>query len=169
MKSKFTVMMILGFLTISLTAQTTKKIADKGDYLTLEIPSHWIFSVDKNMVISVLICSDTIPNGDRIDVYCSKAFGSLKDNYKTSQKALRNAKLKNLLIKEEGDAMLDGAEMKWYIFTYSDEKETITLTGKMFLIKKSGRLVTLKYILPGDKLDSRKETLEKIISTLHIN
>jgi hypothetical protein len=168
MKTKTFLILVISLISFNLSAQETQTIIDKGKYLSIEIPSHWVSATDKNMFISTIACSDTINTNEKLTVNCSKATGNLKETYSLNKKAFMDAGLIDFAIKEEGNITLDNEAAQWFIYTFSNNDKTVKMIGKIYVMKKSGRAITLQFITHEDRFNLAKEAFEKIIMSLHV-
>jgi len=163
MKNK--ILLLIGLLFIVLLKVNSQQtVSDESKRYTIEIPFGWVYAVSKNVVVSVLICSDTINASERLNITDTKNPYNLEKAYKVNKDAFSG--LKNFKIVQEGDGELGGQPSKWFIYTFTNKEGTVSMKGKQCTVKNSGRGFSIQYILKEARFDVVKETFEKAISTI---
>jgi hypothetical protein len=153
--------------TYNLNAQQTMKVSDEPNSYTIEIPAGWVHATSKNAYVSVLMCSDTVNTGERLSIIDAKNSYNLEKANKVNQDAFK--KFKNFKVSQEGDGTLGGQPCKWFEYTFTSDDGNISMKGKYYTVKNSGRGFSIQYVLKQDRFDIMKDTFEKCIGTFKFN
>jgi hypothetical protein len=154
-------------ITHNIFAQETQTITDAGKHFTIEIPISWVQSSTKNAFAIVTACSDTINSNERITFIDVKNPNSLEKSNKTNKGAFKD--FNHFKIIAEGDATLSGQPNKWFVYTFLSDDGSVSMKGKYYTIKNSGRGYSIMYVLQEDRFNLVQESFERVISSLKFN
>lgn len=152
--------------TISCFSQSTKRYDNEDKNYSIEFPQSWVFSYDKNALVSALSACDSLDSNNLL-IITTGATGALTLN-EAMKITKRNMGIgKKNPIDSQGDDIINGMNTKWCVFDINTNAGSRKI--KMYLFKKGSRQYTIQAKLIPNEFETKIKVFEEVISTFKIH